>query len=57
MTSINLIKGAGLKKWIPIHLSGLFVAVAISVIDIVDVFEAITACGGAFSSQVLKIFL
>ncbi|MBA7626907.1 hypothetical protein ES703_34365 [subsurface metagenome] len=54
MTSINLIRGAVLKKCIPIHLSSLFVAEAISEIDIVDVFVDIIQWGGEFSSQVLN---
>ena len=40
ITSTSFITGAGLKKCIPITLSGLFVAEATSVIDKDDVLEA-----------------
>ncbi len=40
ITSTNFITGTGLKKCIPITLSGLFVAAAISVIDKDDVLVA-----------------
>ena len=40
ITSTSFITGAGLKKCIPITLSGLLVAEATSVIDKEDVFEA-----------------
>src|SRR5690606_13668700 len=40
MISTNAINGAGLKKWMPIHLSGCRHAAAIDVMDKLDVLEA-----------------
>ncbi|MPN61505.1 hypothetical protein SDC9_209243 [bioreactor metagenome] len=45
ITSTSFIKGTGLKKCIPIILSGLLVAPAISVIDKEEVFVAKIASG------------
>ncbi|MNI58438.1 hypothetical protein D3C73_1135500 [compost metagenome] len=51
ITSTNFIIGAGLKKCIPITLSGLFVAAATSVIERDEVFEAKIVSGLQISSN------
>jgi hypothetical protein len=53
--STSFITGAGLKKCIPITLSGLFVAEATSVIDKDEVFEAKIASGLQIPSNSAKI--
>ena len=55
MTSINFMTGAGLKKCMPMTLSGRFVAAPIWVIARDEVLDARIVCSGQSSSSSLKI--